>query len=114
MLNRIVQSKNRTFFMWQSANTIMLTMINHKIFDYHLTLAQRKWKEHWLMHGDSNCHPNCPPKVLPKMIQCWKSLDNIVESAQMKKNQSKVHNLSTCGWWALGQWIHLKVHSGFS
>jgi hypothetical protein len=80
----------------------------------HLTSARRKWKEHWLMHGDSNRHPNCPPKVWPKMIQYWKSSNDIAESAQMKENRSKVCNLSTCGRWALGQWIHLKVRSGFS
>jgi len=80
----------------------------------HLTSARRKWKKHWLMHGDSNRHPNCPPKVWPKMIQYWKSPDGIAESAQMKENRSKVRNLSTYGRWALGQWIPLKVRSGFS
>jgi hypothetical protein len=72
-----------------------------KYLKNHLILARRKWKEHWLMHGDSNRHPNCPPKVWLKMIQYWKSLNNIAKSAQMKENQSKVRNLSTCGLWAL-------------
>ncbi len=46
MLNRIVQSKNKTFFICWSTNTKMLTIINHKVLDYHTCMTCKPWRYH--------------------------------------------------------------------
>jgi hypothetical protein len=69
----------------------------------HLSSARRKWKEHWLMHGDSNRHPDCPLIVWPKMIQYWKSPEGIAESAQMKRTDPRYATLALVGG---GHWVN--------
>ncbi len=44
MLNRIVQFKNKTFFICWPANTKMLTMINHKVLDHHTCMTCKPLK----------------------------------------------------------------------
>jgi hypothetical protein len=46
MLNRVVQSKNKTFFICWSANTKILTMINHKVLDYHTCMTCKPLRHH--------------------------------------------------------------------
>jgi hypothetical protein len=79
----------------------------------HLTSARRKWKEHWLIHGDGNRHPNCPPRVWEVLIQCWRSPEGIAENEQMKENRSKVHKPNTCARQSLSQWMQYKVRSDY-
>jgi hypothetical protein len=54
MLNRIVQSKNKTCFICRSANTKMLTIINHKVLRLsHMHDMQTiKISSRFLWHGN--------------------------------------------------------------